>query len=582
MRIRPPALILFIFLVVFQAAVITRAPFLYVPLAILFGAALIALAVDLVRAPARTRAAVLAAIALAVLFRLPFLLHADGLITTSDNALDALQAAGIRDDRVVPFFLLDAVRHMGTVKYLAAAFVWEATGPGYLGFTLVQLGFCIGVILLLFHILRPAAPWSVLAVVCGLNFAFIETAFDYSLSIRAGSYIEMLFFFLAGVALFDFEFRNPLRLGLAYVFAFFSIYLHPLAAPFVAAFIACTVLMSLRRRVFIRNLAAIAAGAALGLTHWFYYLAFAPKPPEGGGWEAMTVRLPSLTAGFFGSFARVFRDAFLNVFRFEFDYLRGFFPSVPYRDAALAVKTAAVAVFAAVLAAGLVLAALRVAAVVRRRAALDRSNWSHLFALLLFGSFCAKCALLDPPRTEPRHNFDLIVVIVLCTVFVAAALVRARPLLSPANLAVAGLALLFAFPHYAYYLTQARDKDARHRELLHLLAEQKVRALTSDFILVYPIYFLSGRRVRVSDSIGPFTIRNFYPDMRAEVDALPADRKAYLFYRNEFYQTEEHRKFSEFVRVRTAQELQKAGIEYQTFRTRDLVLFVPRRGHAHD
>jgi hypothetical protein len=561
----------------FQILLLTRAGFLYRIIEALFFGLLIYLAALCAKAPRRTKIVILVLAVVIIGLRLPFLLRPDGLITTSDNALDALQSMEIRDNHTLPFFLLDAVKHMGTIKYLFVSFLWDLFGVHYLFFVLVQLAMFSAILFFLYASLKTALHPKTLLLFIVLNFAFIETVFDNSLSIRAGSYIEMLFFFFFGVFLFDWEFKRTTRMFLSYTFIFFSIYLHPLAALFAASFLACTFLFSLSERRFFKNMTLAAAGGGAGLFHWFYYLIFLPKPVDFGGWEKIDIRpLSSLSVKLLGPALKSLGEAFRNIFSFEFSYLITFFKNEKVEPVAIVLNRAVLYLSAAVAVAALVLCLFKICRWIFRKEKFAAAGWIYLFTIVLWLAYAAKLILVAPPLLEPRHNFDLVFLVIFSYLIVISRIIKMKYILSARVLAVGLLLAVSIFPHYFYYLKNAEHKVVVYKELLTALHYNRVKYLETDFIIAYPIHFLSHRKILVSDSLGPFTIKNFYPRMRDEVDALPHDEKAYLVFNDEYPRRDWHIKFTKAIVNNLRRHFQEEGAKYRTFHLTDFTLFVPR------
>jgi hypothetical protein len=179
---------------------------------------------------------------------------------------------------------------------------------------------------------------------------------------------------------------------------------------------------------------------------------------------------------------------------------------------------------------------------------------------------------------EPRHNFDLVFLIMLSYILVVAAFAERRPKKRPwAAAAALALAVLGTAPHYLSFYRVVRYKETSYRRILSVLERSRVQALATDFIIAYPIYFLSGRTIKVSDTLGPFTVHDFYPALSGEVDALPADRKAYLFFSERAPNRPWHKEATEIVFRRTLADLTAAGISYRTHKLGDYIIVIPRR-----
>jgi hypothetical protein len=562
----------------FQVFLLTKARPLYVLLRALFLASLAAALALLVRRLMRQKTLFLV-LALIVLVRVPFYFHPDGMVTTSDNAVDALAAAEIRDARTAPFFLLGAVKHMGTIKQLWVAFLWDIAGrDAYLYYLLIQLAVFIAFLLAWDAFLEETVPQSVRILLLGLNFAFIEVIFDYSLSIRGAPYLEMAFFFLAGAALFDPSWRDKGRLFLAYYFMFFAIYIHPLAAVLAGSFVLCAAIYALAGKKFWLNLGAAAAGGAAGLFHWVCYLAFVPKPVAGGSWEKIgLVPLNLITKGWLAEYARTLKQTFVNIFDFELAYLSGPLFGESWKSVLRILDYATDAIGFLCLAGALVLSFRALWPVARRRRAFEPKSLPYLFFPILFGAVLAKSFLFYPPHVEPRHNFDAVVLIVLSLFLTGGAFLRLRTVFSWKSAAVLVLGLVLASPHILAYYNLAVSKDRAYGELLAVLRQNRVRVVDTDFILAYCIYFLSNRAILATDALGPFQVKDFYPEMRKTIEELPLDRKAFIFYSDRYPQAEWRREETRFLQAHVLNQLKKAGIPPKIVRLRDYILIIPQR-----
>jgi hypothetical protein len=588
-----------LFTALFQLFVLTRARVFYPVLRILFAFLVLQLLAAFVQAASRRKLLWLA-VPLVILVRIPFYIHADGAMLTSDNAHEALQGVEMRDTHVAPYFLLGAVKHMGTIKYMTVAFLMDLIGNRYLAFLLIQILLFIVLLFALEELLRESLHPPALFVFLFLTqFAFIETVFDFSLSLRGAPYLDMLFYAVLGAGLIDRNFKARGRTILGYYFLFFSIYIHPLSAVLVGSFGLVFLIFSFLRKRFWTNALAAAAGLAAGLYHWFYYLLFLPKPVAGGGWEQMgLVPFSKISWGYLKEYIGILHETFQNVFNFEFSYLSPYFNAGRGALTGYIINQILVWFSLAVTAAGIVLAVRKIVRLVLRRDDLRDADWPWFLACVLAVAFAAKAFLFYPPHTEPRHNFDLVFLIILCYLLVfstaagalgfargSASAAKARPLTlarlprvrSRATAALLALSVIVALPHVVTYDRLVRDKEKAYHSILSILEKSRVRYLTTDFIVAYPIYFLSGRTIRVTDSLGPLTLRAFYPDMRAEIDAAPPDDKAYMFFSERAPNRPWHKEVTRIIFRRTINELTTVGITFRTHKLRDYVIIIPRR-----
>ncbi len=559
----------------FQVLVLSRWTFLYPIIKILF-AAIALLAIAAIGKKAAREKRLILCLLLIFVIRLPFYFHPRGLVTTSDNAMEALQCLEMQDTHTAPFFLLEQVKHMGTIKYLWGAFLNDFFGAGYLPYVLLQLVLFVAFLLVVNEIFGSSIEKTVLFLFILGNFAFIETCFDYSLSIRGAPYLEMIFFFALGAALFDFSFESKSRLFLSYYLVFFSIYIHPLSALFVFSFVACTVVWAIKKRRVVRNILTMSAGLLAGLFHWFYYLLFAVKPVSSGAWEKMgLLPLSQLSLRSFARFLETFWQTFKNIFSYEFSYFHGIAPAGKIKLVLFYLNEAVIYFSLAVFAAALVIVLARLLRLLRRKLAFQAAEWIYLFYFVLLGCVLVKVFVFYPPHQEPRHNFDLMFLIMASYLIVFSRLHKGMPLKSWKAVVVVLLLLVLAIPHTYYFWQNARHKDASYSELMSALSQNQVKYLATDFIIAYCVYYLSQREILVSDSLGPFTVKNFYPGMRDLVDGIPQDHKAYLFFGESYPSRPWHKRATEVIKIRTLERLKKAGVSVRIVRLKDYLLIVP-------
>lgn len=566
--------VLFLLTFLYPVYLLTRAEAFYFIFMALFVLLAALLAFAAVKGIAR-HPWLLAVVVLLVLVRLPFYLVHDGLITSSDDALEALQSREIQATHTAPFYLLEALHHQGTWKYLFVAYLWAFFGRGYVWVPLLQLMFFAAFLYLFFAAFKKSFAPAVLLLLCAAQFAFVEVLFDYSLAIRGGPYLEMIVLFLLGVALFDFDFRKLGRLSLAYFFMFWPVYLHPLAAVFAAAFAATAGILALGKRRLGPNLAALAAGGAAGLaTPAAYLLLFKAKPGAVEGFETIKIGLPGITA--FAELGARLTAVFTSLFRNELSYFLQFFKEEGGGRVLSLVNWGVVGLSLAVLVAGLGLALRDVVAALRRKAAPPAARWADIFMLLLFAAFLAKALCLTPFREEPRHNFDLLILILLAYAKVLsrfAGLFRRRTF---RTVAAAALLLALAAPHYAFFLKMARRKNAYYHRLMATLADKNVKYLTGDFGIVYIVHFLSDGRILVSDSIGPMTVPCFYPGMRELVDRAPETERAVFIFSRKYTLSLWRGWKTVPLRKKIDEDIRKRHLRYERIRTDDYLLLVPK------
>jgi hypothetical protein len=582
---------LFLLAFIFQIFLITRFVFLYVVLKGLFVCLLLLLALAVVHLARKDKLFLLCLIFILVI-RIPYYVHPDSLLFMSDNALEALQPLEIRDAKAAPFFLLDSSGHNGTLKYLCIAFIWDFLGVSYLTFLLFQLLIYMGFIYLIYDWLRRIFNERVVLILAFVHFAFIEVLFDYSLFLRAAPYLEMLFFFVLGVRLFDFAFRDLRRVFLAVYFFMIAIYLHTLAIFLVIPFVLIAFLYALKGRAVLRWACLLLAGLAAGQFHFVYYKLFYPPPPPGGVWYTIHFfpladfalkRIPAYAAQVVKDFAVVFH----NLLSFEFSYHYKNWPSFDFYFRSPAVKTFLfivnrALVFLAFLIFIVALVLVMIKLIRRRFFGTAIKDWIYPFFLFLFLVFLGKLFILSPaPHYEPRHNMDLALLLLMSCVIVAAEFFKIRRIFSWKSMALVGLCLLFTAPHYFTFLRIAAFKHHSYQVLLPVIRAHGIKYLSTDFSIAYVIYFLSQRKVLVSDTMGDNTVECFYPRMRKEVDGVPAERQAYLFFSG-WYPRSTGRHKTSLERIRYIRhKLDSLGMKYKIIRLKYYLLIIPHQSRVY-
>jgi hypothetical protein len=569
----------------FQIFLVTRIAFLYVVLKAIFIGLLLLLAVGIVHL-ARHQKLFLLGLMFLIVIRIPFYSHPTSLLFMSDNALEALQPLEIQDAKAAPFFLLNSSGHNGTLKYLCVAFIWDFLGTDYLTFLLFQLLIYAGFLYLVYDLLRRIFEEKVVLLMIFTQFAFIEVLFDYSLFLRAAPYLEMLFFFVLGLRLFDFAFRDLRRIFAAAYFFMISFYLHSLAIFLVLPFLLTATLYAVKARAFLRPAAPVLAGGLAGLSHWIFYKLFYPPPPPTTWYKIYFFRPADFSLKdipvYLAHLVRDFWIAFDNILSFEFSYHHRHWNSFEYYFHSPGVKTflfilnrTLVFLALALFIGALVLVTVKL--VRRRFFGAAAGDWIYPFALILFLVFLGKLFILSPaPHYEPRHNIDLAFLLVLCLVIVAAAVFKVRKIVSWKSLAVVGISFLFTLPHYLTFLRVAAFKHHSYRALMPVLEANGIKYLNTDFSLAYVIHFLSNRKIKVTDSVGPTTLDFFYSWMRKEVDALPAERQAYIFLADEYPRDENHKAYTHKRMKGVLDTLKTRGAPYRIHRLKYYILIIPQ------
>ncbi len=593
----------FLICLLFQIYLISQLPSLYPLLKSLFFLEMLFLIVSAGLTFSRNRALLLAFL-LIIALRIPFYLKGDGLIFHSDNALEALQPLEIQDSHRAPFFLLNSSGHNGTLKYLFVAFIWDIFGKSYITFVLFQLLIFLVFVYLFYEIFRRFIDEKIVRLFLFVHFAFIEVFFDYSLFLRAAPYLEMLTLFLLGLYLFDFSFADKKKLILAIYFLIFSSYLHPLIIFLIVPFIVTSFLYAVAAKQFIIYFFNLIGGTLLATYHLIYYKFFWPPPPPSGDWYRIIFISPSQLA-----FSRIphylknlIRDlwiCFHNLFDYEFLYSLDFFQdSGPGVTLLKVLSRTALFLSLGVCLAALGLSLIHLGRYLKRYLSynLSRSDhslkniffknlflqlpllaWPYPFIFLAFLVFVGKAFILSPkPFYEPRHNIDLALWIGIGFVFFLGSLEpwkkwRLLRVLSALFL------LVLACPHAFYFLKIAEFKKRSYRQIVQVLRENQVHYLATDFSLAYPIYFITDRQIKVTDSIGPVSVPFFYYWLREEMEAVPWERKAYLFFGDRFRRRPWHVKMTNEIRQRIIRQLRRENIKFRSFDLGYYVIIIPEK-----
>ncbi len=572
----------FFFCLLFQIYLISQFPFLYHFLKILFYSELFALLLAFIQLAKENKTVALAFL-LIITIRIPFYLQGDGLIFHSDNALEALQPLEIQDTHKAPFFLLHSSGHNGTLKYLWVAFIWDILGKSYVTFVLFQLIIFLLFIYLFYALFRRYVDELTARIFLLAHLAFVEVIFDYSLFLRAAPYLEMLTFFLLGLYLFDFSFRHKKKLILAYYFLLFSSYLHPLVIFLIIPFGLTAIVLSYSAGKLRLNLSSLLFGGATATFHLIYYKFFWPPPPPSGEWYRIIFFSPaqfslSRLPLYLKNLVRDLWISFHHLFDFEFLYSLKFFqPKGAWVDLFQFLNRAIILLSLLAILMALFLSFRRLGHTLwRRPKELKEVHWPYLFLILTFFILVFKAFILSPrPYYEPRHNIDMAFWTGVGFLFFLNAIKLYR---QPKFLSVLTvlLLLIFAVPHYFFYLKVASFKKESYRQLIPVLQANQVRYLATDFSLAYPIYFLTDRRVKVTDSLGPVSVPFFYYWLREEVDKIPWQKKAYLFFGDKYYRQPWHVKRTATLRKKIMDSLKKENIPYRIYNLPYYTIIIPR------
>jgi hypothetical protein len=576
----------FLFCLLFQVFVFTQFKPLYGILRILFYAEL-GLVVWAGLALARRRKAALLVLLLVVGVRIPFFLQSDGLMFMTDNALEAVQSLQMQDSHTAPAVLLGSIGHNGVLKHLMVAFLWDVAGRHYVVYPIFQTFLYLVFLAVLYALFGRFFDRRVSAILLIGHFAWLEVFFDYSLFLRAGPYFEMLLLALIGAAAFDFELQSRARLFLSAYFLAFSLYINQAAAFFIVPFLAAALAVSISKRAKPALLPVLAGGLAAGAFLPIYRVFFVHVVPTTGNWfhvkylPLADLLRPSRIPAILGQAGRDFVSVFRNLLGYEFRYAHSISPYFEFERESTAVRTgwgvlyaAGEVLFALVLAAGILLAAKAL-----RRGWRDRRRglpWIPLYFFFQLAVVFVRLILMNPmPFIEPRHNLDLALLLILSTYLVVDSLVRSFRWTRAGTAGVILLTLLLGMPAAFYFYKTARFKRVSYDRIIGILRDNGVKYLAADFTIAHVIYFLTGRAVEVTDSIGPVSMDVALHEMTRAVDALPDGQKAYLYFRPSYPRARVFREKSLRSRDQLVRRLRENNIPYQDIRLKFYELIVP-------
>jgi len=529
----------------------------------------------------RKQPIIILCILLVFAIRLPFLMHSDGLIITSDNALEALQVQDIQEKKTVPFFLFESSGHSGTYRYLFVAYFWDFFGKDYLYLVLFQLLMFLALLFILYEIFKPIVDEKILLLFFISSYAFIEVVFDYSLFLRGGRYLEMFLFFLLGVYLFDFTFKNKTRVFLSFYFLFFAIYLQPFGILFVVPFVLTALIYLIKKPYVLKNLAPMILGGCVGLYHLFYYKIVLEPPPLKGGWFEWKLisksHLKSLKhfSMYCVKTIKNVVDAFENVLGYQFQYSMDYFKGIRIMELSLTLVNRIFIYFSFfIFLVVLILVIKRLLSIIK--SGLVKNDWLYIFFCFSFLSVIGKHLIIGRRLMAPRRNLDITFLIIISFLLFFSSFLKVKRLNSFKSLAVILLLFIFTIPHYHTFLKGVIFKERSYHEILTVLEENGVKYLTTDFIIAYPLYFLSDKEITVTASLGPLKIWHFLPELRKTVDRLPIDEKAYLLFSDNTKRKRRHVQRTKVIRRELLRELRQKKIKFRICKLEYYTIIIPK------
>jgi len=578
----PPVLIgLFILCLFYEIHVAFQLPQLYGWLRLIFYAELLIVVLEFGRAARQEPLLWLLPLAI-VGWRLPFLLQANGLLFTSDNALEALQCLQIQETHQAPFFLLNAINHNGPFVHTLVAFLWDITGSSYLTFVLMQL-FIFGAFhVVLYYWLKRHLSSGSLWLILVLNFIFLPVIFDYSLYLRAGPYFHVLFFLILGLALFEPELPSLSNLFLSLYFVFFALYINPAGLFLAFAFLVVIVMQAARHKKWLLALGSLSLAVVTAGFPWLLAWRKSLIPHvDYGKWYSLEF-LPFKDIFSWRFYAYLLKAVeqsyrvFVNLFRFELNYLMKFYSQFEEKVPLFsALNTGLILISLGVFVSACYFFARIILTDVRQHCFSPLGWLAWFFFLLVLAEIGKNLFLLPSHLIEPRHHLDLAFLLMISYGFFLDRILSIKKFFSFKSLGVILLLCLLSLPHLFYYYQHTCFKQHSYQQIIGFLEKHRIRFVTTDFIIAYPIYFLTKKKVLVSNSLGPLTVRFFFPDMDRQVDALPADEKVYLFFSKDYYREDWHRHLTAMKRKEVIESLRSAGIPFRIINLKKYFLIVP-------
>jgi hypothetical protein len=387
----------------------------------------------------------------------------------------------------------------------------------------------------------------------------------------------MVLFILLGISLFDFDFKEKKRIFLSFYFLFWPIYLHPLTGLFAVAFIICTFVYALNRRRILQNILFLLGGFLASSYHLIYYaLFFKAKPVHSGTWDKMSLApLSSFSFRWVSDAFHNFQTIFRNIFSFEFSYLVRFFPRTGATSLLEILNQILIFLSLIIFIFGAIFSLIHVLRLSLKKEKLTARSWLPIFFLSLLLSFLGKLFFLSPSRVEPRHNFEVVLLIILSYMTAGSLFFKPKKWRALKAAGVLAGLLLLSSPNYLYFFKGAHHRHDSYAQLMSVLKKNGVRYLDTDFNIAYTVHFLSGRAILVSNKLGPLTLHIFFPEMRAEVDQIPDFQKAFLLYSGKYLTRSERKGMSGFVRKRLFKRLKENKIPYKIIRMEDFSLVIP-------
>jgi hypothetical protein len=185
--------------------------------------------------------------------------------------------------------------------------------------------------------------------------------------------------------------------------------------------------------------------------------------------------------------------AFENILGYEFQYAMSYFEGPRHLELFLNLVNRILIYFSFfVFLVVLILVIKRLLAIVK--SGLEKNDWPYIFFFFLFLATLGKNLIIARYLVAPRHNLDLTLLIIMSYLFFFTSFLKVKRLISFRSVAIILLLFIFTIPHYHSFLKGVIFKERSYHEILTCLEENGVKYLTTDFIIAYPLYFLSDKK----------------------------------------------------------------------------------------
>jgi hypothetical protein len=268
-------------------------------------------------------------------------------------------------------------------------------------------------------------------------------------------------------------------------------------------------------------------------------------------------------------------NAFENVLGYEFQYSMSYFKGIRIMGLFLTLVNKILIYFSFfIFLVVLILVIKKLFSVIK--SGLVKNDWLYIFFFFSFLSVIGKNFIIGRPLIAPRHNLDITFLIIISFLLFFSSFLKVKRLNSFRSLVIILLLFIFTIPHYHTFLKGVIFKERSYHEILTVLEENGVKYLATDFIIAYPLYFLSDKKITVTASLGPLKIWHFLPELRKTVDRLPIDEKAYLLFSDNCERRRRHIQRTKVIRRELLSKLKQEKIKYRICKLKYYTIIIPK------